>query len=297
MKDWDKIHGDRHRVLIRNAILTDKLADIPSKPRTALLQGEGNDEKVKDPSTAAAITESILIYTSSASESSCMDMEIAGNNYVNDYDIQFGTISTKILEADQKLVVTATSCKALFKGTNLHQNEATLCKERDDNVLVPPDKDDSSWRKDVYQLGSLSFNGNCCNDTKKEDMNIASSIPCNSKIKHIGATEVTPKLRTALIQGKENDEPMAHQISSVGDPHLSCNNSWNEDGHSKESSIIQFGVLPISLTECIKRENYLSCGNLYPWCKKIFVGTNLKEKHKQQEKSTAYIMVGSMRVC
>jgi hypothetical protein len=53
------------------------------------------------------------------------------------------------------------------------------------------------------------------NDTKKEDMNITSSIPCNSKIKpsepqNIGATEVTPKLRTTLIQGRENDELMTH---------------------------------------------------------------------------------------
>jgi hypothetical protein len=111
-------------------------------------------------------------------------------------------------------------------------------------------------------------------DMKKEDMNIASSIPCKSKIKagepqNIGATEVTPKLMTALIQGRENDEPMTHQISSLGVPDLTCNNSWNEDGHSKESSIIQFGDLHI-----------LSNDTLYPWFKKIFVGTNLKKKVK-----------------
>jgi hypothetical protein len=110
------------------------------------------------------------------------------------------------------------------------------------------------------------------NDTNKEDMNIASSIPCNSKIKaselpNIGATADTPKLRTTLIQGRENVEPTSHQISCVGDPHLTCNNSWNEDGHSKESSIIQFGELHI-----LSNDTY--------WCKKIFIEANMSEKKK-----------------
>jgi hypothetical protein len=119
-------------------------------------------------------------------------------------------------------------------------------------------------------------------------MNRDSSIPCNSKIKagelpNIGATKVTPKLRIALIQVRENDEPMTHQISSVGEPHLTSNNSWNEDGHSKESSIIQFGDLHI-----------LSNDTSYPWCNKIFIGANISQKKKHE--SNPYIMVGSMHM-
>jgi hypothetical protein len=72
-----------------------------------------------------------------------------------------------------------------------------------------------------------------------------------------------------LLDVNLTDEPMTHQISCVGDPHLTCNNSWNEDGHSKESSIIQFGDLHI-----------LSNDTSYHWCKKIFIGANMSEKKK-----------------
>jgi hypothetical protein len=86
-----------------------------------------------------------------------------------------------------------------------------------------------------------------------------------------------------LLDKSLTDEFMIHQISSIRDPHLTCSNSWNEDGHSKESSIIQFGDLHI-----------LSNDTSYPWCKKIFIGANMNEKKKHE--STPYIMVGSMRV-
>lgn len=89
---------------------------------------------------------------------------------------------------------------------------------------------------------------------------------------------------------------MAHQISYARDPGNNCKNRANEDGHCQESRIIQFGILSICLNECTKRENNLSYGILRPCCKKIFVGANLVEKNEQQEKSTAYIMIGSMRV-
>jgi hypothetical protein len=90
-------------------------------------------------------------------------------------------------------------------------------------------------------------------------------------------------LQPGHLVGSRLDEAMTHQISYAGEPHLTSNNSWNEDGHSKESSIIQFGDLHI-----------LSNDTSYPWCKKIFIGANISQKKKHE--SNPYIMVGSMRV-
>jgi hypothetical protein len=83
------------------------------------------------------------------------------------------------------------------------------------------------------------------------------------------------KPRTTLMQGGEDDESMVHQFSSTVDSGNISNDSIIAYGNYKESHIIQFGALHISINQCVDRSSLVQA-----WHKKTFMSVNwYKEVH------------------
>lgn len=193
------------------------------------------------------------------------------------------------------------SMKDASRTERLKLRTCLLQGEKND-VVVSENKNSTTIFETTDSLSqSISI---CCASTadelKKDKLNYAAARSlksCAGDDHYMNETpQIVSKPRTALFQGRENDEPVAHQFGSARNTQNTCHNSVNEAGHLFKNSIIQFGILLNSGNERITRKHNFSHDNLYPWCKKIFVGVNLKEKKKQQEGSSPYILVGSMQV-
>jgi hypothetical protein len=101
---------------------------------------------------------------------------------------------------------------------------------------------------------------------------------------------------------------MVHQFSSTLDPGNISNDSIIAYGNYKDSHIIQFGALHISMNQCMDRSSLLQAGHKKTfmgvnWCKEVHCNLNYdgvelqrEEKMKPENKSAVDIMVGSIQV-
>ena len=94
--------------------------------------------------------------------------------------------------------------------------------------------------------------------------------------------ELMPKPRTALFRGGEDDEPMARQISSVG----------NSSSISNMETGIKFGAILFDEKYGKNMEKFTSAGlssNI------LFRGVNCHKK-REEKKERKYIFIGAMQV-
>ena len=125
--------------------------------------------------------------------------------------------------------------------------------------------------KSPIQFGSFS---NFVGHHSKKDENII-----DTKMKK--PVELMPKPRTALFQGGEDDEPMARQISSVG----------NSSSISNMEIGLKFGAILFDEKYGKNMEKFTSAGlssNI------LFRGVNCHKK--EEEKKRKYIYIGAMQV-
>ena len=125
--------------------------------------------------------------------------------------------------------------------------------------------------KSPIQFGSFS---NFVGHHSKKDENII-----DTKMKK--PVELMPKPRTALFQGGEDDEPMARQISSVG----------NSSSISNMEIGLKFGAILFDEKYGKNMEKFTSSGlssNI------LFRGVNCRKK-EEEKKKRKYIYIGAMQ--
>jgi len=106
-------------------------------------------------------------------------------------------------------------------------------------------KDSEAIAGKLLKPSAIHFSSLADEKKEKDKKNMAAIMSCNNRvtkvvpIKHANAKNM-PKSRTTLIQGGENDEPIAPQ-DGQGD--MSSDNSNIAAGNSLISSDLQFGAI------------------------------------------------------
>jgi len=166
----------------------------------------------------------------------------------------------------------------------------TLVQEGENGVEIPtlnaaPSESVVSCKEPI-QLGSIS-NILGKNVAMTKDTLAAKKVSKITVIKK--PVEITPKPRTALFQGGENDEPIAPQ-DGQGD--MSSDNSNIAAGNSLISSDLQFGAILFDEKYGKNMEKFTSAGlssNI------LFRGVNCHNK-EEEKKKRKYIYIGAMQV-
>ena len=173
--------------------------------------------------------------------------------------VQFGSISNNIFE--NNVVMTRGTLAA--KIPDIKGNSSVI-------IHCLGESCDAS--KSPIQFGSLSY---FVGHHSKKDENIIFT-----EMKK--PVELMPKPRTALFQGGEDDEPMARQISSVG----------NSSSISNMEIGLKFGAILFDEKYGKNMEKFTSSGlssNI------LFRGVNCHKK-EEEKKKRKYIYIGAMQV-
>ena len=187
--------------------------------------------------------------------------------------IQFGSISNNIFE--NNVVMTRGTLPAKIPDINAQLNEPSEHDQTikgNSSVIIHCLGESCDASKSPIQFGSLS---NFVGHHSKKDENIIFT-----EMKK--PVELMPKPRTALFQGGEDDEPMARQISSVG----------NSSSISNMEIGLKFGAILFDEKYGKNMEKFTSAGlssNI------LFRGVNCHNK-EEEKKKRKYIYIGAMQV-
>ena len=193
-------------------------------------------------------------------------------------------------ESDIKAHVFAGATRKKSGVHSTSKSRTTLVQEGENGVEIPtlnaaPSESVVSCKEPI-QLGSIS-NILGKNVAMTKDTLAAKKVSKITVIKK--PVEITPKPRTALFQGGENDEPIAPQ-DGQGD--MSSDNSNIAAGNSLISSDLQFGAILFDEKYGKNMEKFTSAGlssNI------LFRGVNCHNK-EEEKKKRKYIYIGAMQV-
>ena len=177
-------------------------------------------------------------------------------------------------------------------STNTRKKDAIITSPIVDSGNIC--KDSEAIAGKLLKPSAIHFSSLADEKKEKDKKNIAAIMSCNNKvtkvvpIKHANAKNM-PKSRTTLIQGGENDEPIAPQ-DGQGD--MSSDNSNIAAGNSLISSDLQFGAILFDEKYGKNMEKFTSAGlssNI------LFRGVNCHNK-EEEKKKRKYIYIGAMQV-
>ena len=195
-------------------------------------------------------------------------------------------------------------CNDMAIPVSIHcagNSEISTNARKKDAITTSPIVDSGNICKDseaiagkLLKPSAIHFSSLADEKKEKDKKNIAAIMSCNNKvtkvvpIKHANAKNM-PKSRTTLIQGGENDEPIAPQ-DGQGD--MSSDNSNIAAGNSLISSDLQFGAILFDEKYGKNMEKFTSAGlssNI------LFRGVNCHNK-EEEKKKRKYIYIGAMQV-
>ena len=181
-------------------------------------------------------------------------------------------MNTPTLAAASESVIHDKSAKKISDINPQFNESSDIAIMGNSSVIINYLGESCDANKSPIQFGSFS---NFVGHHSKKDENII-----DTKMKK--PVELMPKPRTALFQGGEDDEPMARQISSVG----------NSSSISNMEIGLKFGDILFDEKYDKNMEKFTSAGlssNI------LFRGVNCHKK-EEEKKKRKYIYIGAMQV-
>ncbi|CAO2193215.1 unnamed protein product [Urochloa humidicola] len=177
------------------------------KPRTALLQEEENDVTVTDPTITTIIRDDLA---SAAHVDNGVPVMVSVTR-----DQYFASVKKK-KEAENGMNIPASIYCVGNSETSINaqtKDTVTISSIDSDNIC----KDSKAVAGKLLKPSVIHFGSFADEEKEKDKKNIAAITSCNNRVRKVGQlmndhAENMPKPRTALFQGREDDEPIDPQV-------------------------------------------------------------------------------------